>query len=544
LTVIEMNTALRKLNLETNYLSGDFFAKLFRAALVNQTLEEVKAVNQVLQGVSFATLAEKEIIDCIVANTERILRREAAKKAKYEAEELAKNPVPHLPKESKEPKKPATKPSAKEPLAMANDVKEAVVQKPSPSSPDKKLSTKSVTSSVKHPTISSSANGRKLSILDSVEPIEKDEIKEKVEKEPVLPKKKIGEPLAQKEEKKKTAVTSRVAALSNRFSAADSNAKSFLDMSSGGSAASKNVNSLKKSLVLPKNDETESDKPLVKKRDQNSNEVTETPRGEALQNEPLEQAVVENGQESEMKNLAVKNEVNVPKRSLSKEKKVRKPAKEVEKTDDEKVEKTSAVKANAKQKKVVRKVEKNDVMEEKPLTTISERKTINNKSESDIQQHTTRNTSEEVKSSRSLPIEKEVTKSASMATLKKCKDTSPPEKLITTAPKLSNGVLPSGKQAIGNVTKKSLIKGIMSKFEPTNDSATERKDFINTPKAKKDNLPRAVPEREKSPEKVKDNAPAIEPHSKMTKRKRDVEKNAATGKRAMIKNRIGLNGTG
>lgn len=47
LPVIEMNKALRKLNLETNYLSGDFFAKLFRAALVNQTLEEVKAVNQV-----------------------------------------------------------------------------------------------------------------------------------------------------------------------------------------------------------------------------------------------------------------------------------------------------------------------------------------------------------------------------------------------------------------------------------------------------------------------------------------------------------------
>lgn len=426
---------------------------------------------------------------------------------------------------------------------MANDVKEAVVQKPSPSSPDKKLSTKSVTSSVNHPTISSSANGRKLSLLDSVEPIEKDEIKEKVEKEPAIPKKKIDEPLAQKEEKKKTAVTSRVAALSSRFSVADSNAKSFLDMSSGGSAASKNVDSLKKSLVLPKNDKTESDKPSVKKRDQNSNEVTETPRGEALQNEPLEQAVVENGQESEMKNLAVKNEVNVPKRSLSKEKKVRKPAKKVEKTDDEKVEKTSAAKTNAKQKKVVRKVEKNDVME-KPLTSSSERKTISNKSEFDIQQHTTRNTSEEVKSSRSLPIEKEVTKSASMATLKKSKGTSPPEKLITTAPKLSNGVLPSGKQAIGNVTKKSLIKGIMSKFEPTNDSATEKKDFIKSPKAKKDNLPRAFPEREKSPEKIKDNAPAIEPHSKMTKRKRDVEKNAATGKRAMMKNRIGLNDTG
>ncbi|RCN51960.1 Tropomodulin [Ancylostoma caninum] len=118
ITVVEMNTALKKLNLETNYLSGDFFAKLFKAALVNQTLEEVKAVNQ---GVSFATVAEKEIIDSIVANTgltkisinlrlpegrhkvenatlrngeyKRILRREAAKKAKWEAEELAKNPV-------------------------------------------------------------------------------------------------------------------------------------------------------------------------------------------------------------------------------------------------------------------------------------------------------------------------------------------------------------------------------------------------------------------------------------------------------------------
>ncbi|KHJ95305.1 hypothetical protein OESDEN_04749, partial [Oesophagostomum dentatum] len=74
-----------------------------------------------LQGVSFATVAEKEIIDSIVANKgltkvsinlrlpegrhkvenatlrngeyKRILRREAALKAKYEAEELAKNPV-------------------------------------------------------------------------------------------------------------------------------------------------------------------------------------------------------------------------------------------------------------------------------------------------------------------------------------------------------------------------------------------------------------------------------------------------------------------
>lgn len=45
--VVEKNSTLKAVNLETNYLSGDFFAKLFQAALKNQTLEEVKAVNQV-----------------------------------------------------------------------------------------------------------------------------------------------------------------------------------------------------------------------------------------------------------------------------------------------------------------------------------------------------------------------------------------------------------------------------------------------------------------------------------------------------------------
>ncbi|ETN82935.1 hypothetical protein NECAME_07649 [Necator americanus] len=152
ITVIEMNTALKKLNLETNYLSGDFFAKLFKAALVNQTLEEIKAVNQ---GVSFATTAEKEIIDSIVANTgltkisinlrlpegrhkvenatlrngeyKRILRREAAMKAKWEAEELAKNPVPHLPKEPKtEPKKPV---SAAKPAKVRSDSRKPLAPK-------------------------------------------------------------------------------------------------------------------------------------------------------------------------------------------------------------------------------------------------------------------------------------------------------------------------------------------------------------------------------------------------------------------------------
>jgi tropomodulin len=44
---VENNETLRVINLETNYISGDFFSRLFKAALKNQTLEEVKAVNQV-----------------------------------------------------------------------------------------------------------------------------------------------------------------------------------------------------------------------------------------------------------------------------------------------------------------------------------------------------------------------------------------------------------------------------------------------------------------------------------------------------------------
>jgi hypothetical protein len=64
--VVEHNESLKHINVETNYLSGDFFAKLFQAALNNETLEEVKAVNQ---GVSFATTAEKDIIKAITTNT-------------------------------------------------------------------------------------------------------------------------------------------------------------------------------------------------------------------------------------------------------------------------------------------------------------------------------------------------------------------------------------------------------------------------------------------------------------------------------------------
>ncbi|CAL2042840.1 unnamed protein product [Caenorhabditis brenneri] len=159
-TVIEMNQAIKKVNLETNYLSGDFFAKLFKAALVNESVEEIKAVNQ---GVSFSTQSEKEIIDAIVKNhgltkisinfrlpegrhkvenatlrngeLKRIKRREAAQKARLEAEELAKNPVPKLapepPKKEPEPKKIAPKvPIVPKSLVSPEPKPSATVPKP------------------------------------------------------------------------------------------------------------------------------------------------------------------------------------------------------------------------------------------------------------------------------------------------------------------------------------------------------------------------------------------------------------------------------
>lgn len=75
--MLEINETLRSVNLETNYLSGTFFSKLFDAALKNQTLEEVKAVNQVSshgflkylsKGLSFSTDAEREIINSVFQN--------------------------------------------------------------------------------------------------------------------------------------------------------------------------------------------------------------------------------------------------------------------------------------------------------------------------------------------------------------------------------------------------------------------------------------------------------------------------------------------
>ncbi|ULT86119.1 hypothetical protein L3Y34_006065 [Caenorhabditis briggsae] len=157
-TVIEMNQAIKKVNLETNYLSGDFFSKLFKAALVNESVEEIKAVNQ---GVSFSTQSEKEIIDAIVKNhgltkisinfrlpegrhkvenatlrngeLKRIKRREAAQKARLEAEELAKNPVPKLAPEPKKAEPEAKKIATKIPIAP----KSLVSPEPRPSAASK-----------------------------------------------------------------------------------------------------------------------------------------------------------------------------------------------------------------------------------------------------------------------------------------------------------------------------------------------------------------------------------------------------------------------
>lgn len=47
LDILQDNTTLVALNLETNYLSGEFLTSLFKAMLKNQTIEEIRASNQV-----------------------------------------------------------------------------------------------------------------------------------------------------------------------------------------------------------------------------------------------------------------------------------------------------------------------------------------------------------------------------------------------------------------------------------------------------------------------------------------------------------------
>lgn len=48
LEVLETNPHLETLNIETNFLNGDFLVRFFQSCLKLQTLRDVKAVNQVL----------------------------------------------------------------------------------------------------------------------------------------------------------------------------------------------------------------------------------------------------------------------------------------------------------------------------------------------------------------------------------------------------------------------------------------------------------------------------------------------------------------
>jgi len=47
LEILESNKALEALNLETNFLTGEFLVRLFTAAQQCPTLYEIKCVNQV-----------------------------------------------------------------------------------------------------------------------------------------------------------------------------------------------------------------------------------------------------------------------------------------------------------------------------------------------------------------------------------------------------------------------------------------------------------------------------------------------------------------
>ena len=60
LPALEANTGLRKLNVETNFLSGEFLARLFQALLPQQSLAEVRAANQ---GGTFSSTSELDIME-------------------------------------------------------------------------------------------------------------------------------------------------------------------------------------------------------------------------------------------------------------------------------------------------------------------------------------------------------------------------------------------------------------------------------------------------------------------------------------------------
>ncbi|XP_003366957.1 tropomodulin-1, partial [Trichinella spiralis] len=81
LEVLRQNTSLEVLNLETNYLSGEFLARLFQALLEKQTLTVVKAVNQ---SPTISNAAEKEITKAIWQNRALIKIPKEIAKLKHE----------------------------------------------------------------------------------------------------------------------------------------------------------------------------------------------------------------------------------------------------------------------------------------------------------------------------------------------------------------------------------------------------------------------------------------------------------------------------
>ncbi|VDK47689.1 unnamed protein product, partial [Cylicostephanus goldi] len=192
-------------------------------------------------GVSFATVAEKEIIDSIVANKgltkvsinlrlpegrhkvenatlrngeyKRVLRREAALRAKQEAEELAKNPVPQLPKEpKKEVKKPVIAAAKKEKDTHVNDAK-PVAPKSTASTIKNETPTKAIPSQITNPTVASTAKEKKNDDVAS----------DRVPRNFVVPKKKLVEPNEPEAASSKPRLPSKVSMLARRLSNVDTN---------------------------------------------------------------------------------------------------------------------------------------------------------------------------------------------------------------------------------------------------------------------------------------------------------------------------------
>uniref|UniRef100_A0A915J4E9 Tropomodulin n=1 Tax=Romanomermis culicivorax TaxID=13658 RepID=A0A915J4E9_ROMCU len=64
--VLNLNQTIESINFETNYISGEYLARFFQAALNCPSLREVKCVNQ---STAFSTESEKQIMDAVFKNS-------------------------------------------------------------------------------------------------------------------------------------------------------------------------------------------------------------------------------------------------------------------------------------------------------------------------------------------------------------------------------------------------------------------------------------------------------------------------------------------